>query len=128
MSESSQSELILKDVTYQVLAAAYEVHNILGHGFLENVYEKALLKELNARGLKAESQKGITVTYKNEEVGSYYADILVNGEVILELKAVDNLSKTHEAQLLNYLKASGRRVGLLINFGKQRVEHKRMVL
>jgi len=128
MPDDQITELILKDLTFQIIAAVYEVHNVLGSGFLENVYGKALVKELTLRGLKAEPQKEIIVKYKNEEVGCYYADILVNDDVILELKAVDNLSKVHEAQLLNYLKATEKRIGLLINFGKQRVEYKRLVL
>jgi len=128
MPDDQMTGLILKDLTFQIIAAVYEVHNVLGSGFLENVYEKALLKELRLRGMTAVPQKEIVVKYKDEEVGSYFADILVNDEVILELKAVDSLSKIHEAQLLNYLKATGKRIGLLINFGKQRVEYKRLVL
>ena len=122
------AELILKDVTFQIIAAVYEVHNILGYGFLENVYEKALLKELSLRGLNVVAQKEMTVYYKGESVGTYFADIVVNDEIILELKAVDKMSRVHEAQLLNYLKGTGRKVGLLINFGKEKAEFKRFVL
>ena len=121
-------ELILKDVTFQIIAAVIEVHKILGFGFLENVYEKALLKELILRGLKAENQKEIRVTYKGEEVGSYFADIVVNDKIILELKSVEHLINIHKAQLLNYLKATELRLGFLINFGKEKAEYKRMVL
>jgi GxxExxY protein len=117
-----------KDLTYQIIAAAFEVHNVLGYGFLENVYEKALLRELRARHLFADPQREIKVCYKVEEVGSYYADIVVNDEITLELKAVETLNKAHEAQLLNYLKATSKRIGILINFGKEKVEYKRFVL
>lgn len=128
MSQGQQTELLMEDITFQIIAAAYEVHNVLGSGFLEKVYESALENELKLRGLEVEVQKEITVNYKGEKVGVYFADVLVNKEVILELKAAEAISKSHEAQLLNYLKATGKRVGLLINFGKERVDHKRMVL
>jgi GxxExxY protein len=128
MTDDRIANVILKDVSFRIMAAAFEVHNILGYGFLENVYEKALLKELHLRGIAAEAQKEITVTYKGEDLGSYFADIVVNGEIILELKAVENLNKYHEAQILNYLKATGFPLGILINFGKEKVEYKRFVL
>ena len=128
MADDQLAELILKDVTFQIIAAVIEVHNILGYGFLENVYEKALLKELRLRGLKAENQKEIRVAYKGEEVGFYFADIVVNDEIILELKSIENLTNIHKAQLLNYLKATELRLGFLINFGKEKAEYKRMVL
>jgi GxxExxY protein len=128
MQKEETAELILKDISFQIIAAAFEVHNILGFGFLENVYQNSLIKELRYRGLKAEEQKEIRVLYKGEEVGSYYADIVVNDEIIIELKALENLSKAHESQLLNYLKATGLKLGFLINFGKNKVEYKRMVV
>jgi len=127
-STCTAAEIICKDLSYQVMGAVYEVHTVLGHGFLEKVYENALLHELQLRGLKAESQKELTVTYKDSVVGSYYADIIVDGQLLLELKSLENLNKFHEAQLLNYLKATGYKLGLLINFGKERVECKRLVL
>jgi GxxExxY protein len=122
------SEVILKDLSFQIMAAVFEVHNILGPGFLENVYEKALLTELHLRGIKAEAQKPVQVMYKGKEVGSYYPDIIVNDEVIMELKAIDKLIPLHEAQVLNYLKATGMKLGLLVNFGREKVEFKRLVL
>lgn len=128
MSNDTMSELLLKDTSFQIIAAVYEVHNVLGFGFLENVYQKALLKELRLRGLKADAQKEIKVLYKDEDVGSYYADIVVNDEIILELKAVDCLTKAHESQLLNYLKGTGIKLGFLVNFGKDKAVYKRMVL
>lgn len=128
MRGESVSDLLFKDISYEIIAAIYEVHNILGFGFLEHVYQKALLKELRVRGLKAEAQKEIIVYYKGEPVGTYYADIVVDDKIILELKTVENFSKTHESQLLNYLKATHYKLGFLINFGKEKAEFKRMVL
>jgi GxxExxY protein len=105
-----------------------EVHNAFGPGFLEAVYQKALVGELLLRGMNAESQKEIRITYKGEDVGAYYPDILVNGQLILELKAVEKLTRLHEAQLFHYLKATGVKLGLLINFACEKVEYKRVVL
>jgi len=113
-------------LTETIIGAAYKVHNTLGTGFLEKVYENALSIELKKQGLKAEQQKSLSVKYDGQIVGEYTPDIIVNGQVILELKAVDKTSVIHEAQLINYLKATGIEVGLLINFGK-RVEVKRRV-
>lgn len=121
------TDLVFEDLTFQILSAAFEVHNTLGRGFLENVYQKALLQELRVRAISAESEKRISVSYKEIVVGDYSIDILVNNEVIVELKAVDFLSRAHEAQVLNYLKATGLKIGLLINFGGDRVEHKRFI-
>ena len=118
----------LRELTYQINGAVYEVNRVLGGGFLEKVYEDALLVELRKRGLKAEAQVPITVKYKNEIVGDYFADIIVDGQVILEIKAIESLSRIHEAQLLNYLKATGYRVGLLINFTHPKAVIKRFVL
>ena len=118
----------LNDVTYAINGAVFEVNNILGPGFLEKVYENALLVELKKRGLNAKSQVPITVNYKGEVVGDYIADLLVEDKVIVELKTVENLEKAHEAQLLNYLKATGLHVGLLVNFKRKKADIKRMVL
>ena len=115
------------ELTREIIGAAYEVYNVLGHGFLENVYARALLKELEARGHKAVQEAKIEVYYKEESVGLYFADILVDNAVICEIKAVQKLAPEHEAQLLNYLKATGIKVGLLLNFGPKSVEVKRMV-
>jgi GxxExxY protein len=127
MEDDEFSKLICKDLSFQVIASAFEVHNTLGSGFLEAVYGKSLLKELHLRGIHAEAQKELRITYKGEGVGVYYADIVVENQIILELKAVDNLARIHEAQLLHYLKATGIKLGLLINFAGERVQHKRFV-
>ena len=118
----------INDLTYEINGAVFEVNKILGAGFLEKVYENALLIELRSRGLKAEGQMPIKVFYKENVVGEYVADILVEDQVIIELKAVDRLGKIYEAQLLNYLKATGIKIGLLVNFKYPKAEIKRMVL
>jgi GxxExxY protein len=118
----------INDVTYAVRGAVFEVNRVLGPGFLEKVYENALLVELRKRGLKADSQVPIKISYKGEMVGEYIADILVEDKVIVELKAVESLEKIHEAQLLNYLRATGIRAGLLVNMKHPKAEIKRMVL
>jgi len=118
----------LNDITYAINGAVFEINNILGPGFLEKVYENALLVELKSRGLKVKSQVSITVSYKGEVVGDYTADLLVEDKVIVELKTVENLDRAHEAQLLNYLKATGLHVGLLVNFKHKKADIKRMVL
>ncbi len=103
------------------------MHGELGPGFLEKVYETALLREIRSRGIKAQSQAQIDVSYKGEPVGVYYADVLVDHKVICEIKAVAALVPVHEAQLLHYLTATGIEVGLILNFGNQRVQFKRLV-
>lgn len=122
------TDVIYKELSYQIMAAVFEVYNTLGFGFLEKVYERALLKELCLRGIPLEAQKEIKVFYKGDEIGTYFADLVVNNEILLELKAVESLNNIHKAQVLNYLKATGLKLGLLINFGKERVEYKRLVL
>ena len=118
----------INDITYAINGAVFEVNRILGAGFLEKVYENALLFELKRRGLKAKNQVPIKVSYKDNVVGEYIADILVEETVIVEVKTVEKLDNVHEAQLLNYLKATGIRVGLLVNFKHPKAEIKRMVL
>ncbi|MEW6664260.1 MAG: GxxExxY protein [Thermodesulfobacteriota bacterium] len=118
----------INDITYSINGAIYEVNRELGAGFLEKVYENALMIELKERGLKAESQVGVKVNYKGQSVGEYYADIVVENQVILELKAAEHLDKVHEAQLLNYLKATRYKIGLLVNFRHPKAEIKRYVM
>lgn len=117
-----------QELTRSIIGAAFEVHNVLGAGFLEKVYQNALVKELKLRGHQVEVEVRIPVYYKGELVGDYCADILVDGRIILELKALSDLTSQHEAQLLNYLKATGHKVGLLLNFGTNRVQVKRKIL
>jgi GxxExxY protein len=105
------------DLTEKIIGAFYKVYNSLGYGFLEKVYENALTIELRKLGLQVEQQKPITVYYNDRVVGEYFADLVVNELILLELKATRQLAKEHEAQLLNYLKATTIEVGLLLNFG-----------
>jgi len=103
-----------KDLTDKVLKAFYTVYNTLGYGFLEKVYKNALLLELQDMGLQVTSQKKIAVYYRGQSVGDYFADIVVNDTVVIELKAIEALREEHKAQLLNYLKATTKEVGLLL--------------
>jgi GxxExxY protein len=120
-------ELAHSDVTEQIIGAAFEVHRELGYGFLEKVYQRAMQAELNRRGIRAEIEHKIKVNYKGTIVGDYQADLLVADVVIVELKVAKNYNNEDEPQLLNELKATGIKVGLLINFGRTKVEFKRMV-
>lgn len=117
-----------KEITEKIIGSAFEVYNVLGYGFLEKVYQKALQVELISRGSKAELEKPIQVTFKKHIVGDYYADLLVEEKVLVELKVAEEYHSKDEAQLLNELKATDIEVGVLINFGKEKVEFKRMVL
>ena len=108
-----------KALTEQIIGAFYTVYNTLGYGFLEKVYENALAIELRALGFKVEQQARIAVYYAGQVVGEYYADLLINDLVIIELKATRTIAPEHEAQLLNYLKATPYEVGLLLNFGPE---------
>jgi GxxExxY protein len=106
-----------QDITEKIIKAYYNVYNTLGFGFLEKVYENALIHEMTKGGLKCRRQVPITVFYDAEVVGNYFADILVEDEIILELKAAESLCEEHDHQLINYLKATNIEVGLLLNFG-----------
>jgi len=116
-----------KRITETIIGCAYRVYNTMGFGFLESVYEKCLLIELKKAGLQAVAQKPITVRYEGEKVGEFIADIVVEDSVILELKSVQRMVRAHEVQLVNYLVAKGKEVGLLINFTEGKVEVKRKV-
>lgn len=119
----------IKDaLTQRVLAAAFEVSNTLGHGFLEIVYQRALLYELSLLGLGAKREASFRIDYKGEEIGFYVADLVVENKVIVELKAIETLGLSHVGQCLNYLRASGLRTALLLNFGRPKLEFKRVSL
>jgi len=115
------------ELSGEILNAFFNVYNTLGYGFLENVYENALLIELKKLDLNCRQQQPIEVFYDEEKVGVYYADIVVEDKIIIELKATETLVPRHEAQLVNYLRATDIEVGLLLNFGKS-PQHKRRVL
>ncbi len=112
-------EYLHKELTSKIIDAFYKVYNSLGFGFLEKVYENALKFELELMKLKVEKQKSIDVYYKEMKVGEYFADLIVEDKVILELKAAEFLIEEHELQLINYLKATEIEIGLLLNFGKK---------
>jgi GxxExxY protein len=113
-----------EEITETIIGATFEVHRLLGYGFLEKVYQKALQVELEQRGLHAKIEEPIQVHFKGIDVGVYFADLLVEEKVIVELKVSKQYNPADEAQLLNELKATGLSVGLLINFGRERVEFK----
>jgi GxxExxY protein len=124
--QDERDEVLLhSEITEAVIGCAFEVSNELGSGFLESVYEKALQVALRNRGISASCQKPIRVMFREECVGEFYADFLVEEKVVVELKAVKALAPEHQAQILNYLNATGFEVGLLVNFGNSRLEFKR---
>jgi GxxExxY protein len=112
-----ENKLLHSDITEIIIKAFYNVYNVLGYGFLEKVYENAMLIELKELGLNCFNQQGIVVFYKGNEIGHYIADINVENKVVVELKAVESIAPIHEVVLVNYLKATGVEVGLLMNFG-----------
>jgi len=116
-----------KELTEKIIGCAYQVYNEMGFGFLESVYENCLVIELNKAGLQAEQQKAVNVYYDGEMVGEFRADIIVEDTIILELKSVRQIIAAHEVQLVNYLVATGKQVGLLLNFGEQKLEVKRKI-
>jgi len=115
-------------LTSKIIDCAYRVANELGSGFLEKVYENALAHELRKAGIKVEQQHGIVVLYDGVEVGDYVADLLVNNQVLVELKTCKDLDDVHLAQCLNYLKATGQRVCLLMNFGRPMLQIRRLMM
>ena len=129
------TKILFKELSYKIIGAAMEVHCILGPGFLEAVYQKALAHELTLRGIRFEQFKKLPVYYKGILVGEYEADFVIEGKIILEIKAVSTLHPRHEAQAINYLTATGFRLAILLNpstssgqrFGASSLEHQRMV-
>jgi GxxExxY protein len=127
IDDEHPSKLLHREITEKIIGAAFEVHRELGYGFLERVYQRAMQVELLRAGVSAEIEKRIQVKYKGVVVGDYDADLIVDGCVAVELKVTPQYDKRDEAQLLNELKATGIKVGLLINFGRAKVEYKRLV-
>ena len=121
------TEILFKELSYDVVGAVMEVHRTLGPGFLESVYEAALAHELTLRGIPFEQQKRLSIHYKAQQVGDYVADLVVDGAIILELKAVSRLTAVHEAQAHNYLAATGLRLAIILNFGAASLQQKRIV-
>jgi len=121
------TKILFKELSYKIIGAAMEVHRILGPGFLEAVYQKALAHELTLRGIRFAQFKKLPVYYKGILVGKYEAAFVIEGKIILEIKAVSTLHPKHEAQAINYLTATGFRLAILLNFGTSSLEHQRMV-
>jgi len=122
-----ETELLYSDLTYKVIGAAMEVHKNLGAGFLESVYEEALAYEFELQNILYERQKNIAVYYKNKKVKQFISDFMVDEKVVVEIKAIKNITDIERAQLINYLKATGLKVGMLFNFGADSLEYKRFV-
>lgn len=118
--------MLYEDITGEIIKAFYKVYNKLGYGFLEKVYENSMIIELKKSGFQIKQQQNIKVFYEKEEVGNYYADLIIEDKVILELKCCENLREEHKSQLINYLKATNIEVGLVLNFGKK-CEFKRVI-
>ena len=123
-----EKAILCKELSYKVVGLAMQVHTELGFGFLEKVYENALMVLFEENRIKAVQQVPILVPFHGKIVGEYIADIIVEDSIILELKALDRIAEIHKAQTLNYLKATNYRLALLINFGKYRLEYERLVL
>ena len=120
--------IIYKELSYKIVELALEVHNELGCGFLEKVYENALMVLFDREKVPARQQAPADVYFQGKAIGQYFADILVDNKVILELKTVDVIANIHTAQVLNYLRATGMKLGMILNFGKPSFEYKRLVL
>lgn len=121
------TDFLYKDLTYAIRGAIFQVFNTLGNGHKEQVYQRALGKELELRNMPFKREMNLLVEYKGEQVGTYRPDFIIDGKVIIELKAVEFMSKTYEMQLLHYLKATTYKVGLLVNFGSSRIDIKRLI-
>ena len=121
-------EILYPDISYKIIGVAMEVHRSLGNGFLEKVYENALMVMFKKIPLIAAQQTPIKVVFRNEIIGNYIADILIENKIILELKTVDKMTNIHRAQVLNYLKATGLKLAIIINFKNQSLEYERIVL
>ena len=123
-----EEKIIYKELSYKIVGLAIEVRKELGFGFLEKVYENALMIMLEENGIKAAQQVPIKVSFHGRIIGDYIADILVENSIILELKTQERITEIHKAQTLNYLRATGLRLAILLNFGKNKLEHERLVL
>ncbi|MCI2425483.1 GxxExxY protein [Candidatus Acetothermia bacterium] len=128
MNTNEHEKILHKELSYKVIGAVMEVHNTLGAGFLEKVYENAVIIKLNKNGMKVVQQAPLKVHFEGEIVGEYFADILVEDEIILEMKCVEKITDIHRAQVINYLKATGLKLGIIINFARPKLEYERIVL
>jgi GxxExxY protein len=124
----ADKELLYRDLTKEIIDSAFKVHNALGCGLLEKVYGNALVWDLDLKKKKVVPQQPYRVIYRDKEVGIYYADLVVEDKVIVEVKSVEKIDDIHRAQLFNYLRISGLRVGLLVNFSRPKLEYERLVV
>ena len=125
---TNQHELIHKELSFRIMKSVMDVHNNLGTGFLEKVYENAVVIKLKKDGLKVVQQAPFKIYFEGQLIGEYYADILVEDKIILEAKCVEQLTNIHRAQVLNYLKATELKLGIIVNFAKPKLEYERIVL
>lgn len=125
--ENQENKLLHSDLTEKILRVYYDVYNEIGHGFLESVYANCMYLALSAAGISARREAPIPVYFRGQDVGQFKADFVVNDRVLVELKAVQNLDRSHEAQVMNYLRATELEVGLLLNFGGGRPQFRRIV-
>ncbi|GJQ59130.1 MAG: hypothetical protein SCALA701_19310 [Candidatus Scalindua sp.] len=125
---TNDNKILYKDLSYKIVGLAMQVHNKLGFGFLEKVYENASMVLLQRERIESKQQEPITVYFEKEIVGKYCTDILVENKIILELKSVEKITNAHIAQSLNYLKATGLKLVIILNFGKERLEYERIVI
>jgi GxxExxY protein len=125
---TSEEKILYKDLSYAIVGLALDVHTKLGCGFLEKVYENSMLILLEKEKIPVGRQVPTPIFFEGQLVGDYFADIIVDGKIILELKAVDNISEIHRAQTFNYLKATGLRLAIILNFGKPKLQIERIVL
>ena len=126
--EMNDTNIIYPDLSYQIMGAIFEVHKRLGLGFLESVYQKALIEELSGRGMNVETEKVIDLTYKDKKIGTHRLDLVIEDKVVVELKTAESFSIHHKAQVTSYLKASGYKLGILVNFSKAKVEYRRVLI
>jgi len=124
----NKANIVYSDLSYQIMGAVFEVHKKLGPGFLESVYQKALIEELSGRGMNVETERVIDLIYKDKKIGAHRLDLVIEDKVVVELKTVEGFSIHHKAQLTSYLKASGYKLGILVNFSKAKVEYRRVLI
>lgn len=127
-TEYTENNYPYSEITDKIIKCAIEVHKVLGAGFIESIYEKALISELKREGLKIDVQISVPIFYKGDNIGEHRLDLIVENAVIVEIKAVKEFNEIYQAQVLSYLKATGKRIGLLINFAKTKIEVKRIIL
>ena len=120
--------IIYRELSYEIIGVAMEVHRELGYGFLEKVYENAMVIILKERNLNVKQQEEIKVNFHGQEIGNYISDLIVEDKIIIELKAATKIKDVHKVQIANYLKATGKKLGIIINFGREKLEFERVVM